>query len=203
MQSDLVSIKFSVFYYQSSTWTKDELWSIDLNMIHDDVISAQDIEQLYFLSDPVIGMSSDRKMVALVFLKKLFVFQFNETSTNYEMSLHSLADDLYDTDFDITWIHVTEDMITLVSDSRSLVALKRAPQAPPSPSYLERLWGSLMQNDGAPAISQFFFDTVVMGDIPSLMSRLLVDIPTSKSWDLIGSWRSELYSLKSVGYIFI
>lgn len=83
------------------------------------MIRPDDLDQLYFLSKPVIGKSIDEKVLAFVFLECLFVLEYNvdnESLHSFGFKAQRISTDLSGSDFEVDNVFVTDSYIAIVSD---------------------------------------------------------------------------------------
>lgn len=109
-------VVFSIFVYKKHTWVKDELKRFKLSGITDEVIESEQLDSLYFLTNPAVATTLDLSRIALVFLRQIFFFEFsqpNHASKGIEsLPLHGYqlswfpCPELSGPDFDIGTLHL-------------------------------------------------------------------------------------------------
>jgi hypothetical protein len=116
-KSVLFQVSVSVFTYSNNDWTKETLWETDLAGLGGDLIDSDNIDFLYFLTNPVIAVSDNEDLVVFVLMEHLFTLYRDENK--FFLKTQPVVG-LYGSDFDVDYIGITQknnlNLISIVSE---------------------------------------------------------------------------------------
>ncbi len=171
------------------------------------MIDSDQVDYLYFLTNPVVSINNSGKMVSFVFVEHLFLIQYsNSTTSNVPFGLSTFPIyGLYGADFDIDLIQISsleegENLVALVSESNRIYVLSDTRQA--NMGVLETLRAAI--GVYLMITGEFFEQLVNLWIFPEDIVKTLTPISkvlldkiesSSKSWSVLGTWSTDLAGL--------
>ena len=115
-----ISLIIMSYSMQHKSWDRFVIWELDLHSLKNDMIQSEDLDNLYFLSNPILGSSLDSKTIAFVFLETLFFLDYSDDIASYTLEMNSLVKYMGGSDFDVDFIYISNDgdIVVLVSEVR-------------------------------------------------------------------------------------
>ena len=105
-------ITFSIFSYSKTekSWSQSILENTRLQGMADNYIEADQLDQLYFLSNPVLALNRDSTLVYFIFRKHIYtVHRRSESDDDYSLYTQNIEQKLYSADFYVDYIQVLEE----------------------------------------------------------------------------------------------
>ena len=222
--SKLFEVSFSVYTLEESksTWSRQLLWSVQLIGLGENMIDADQVDYLYFLTKALIATKSDGKMVAFVFMEHLFTVLLN-SENKWELNTQPIIG-LHGADYDVDLILSTtakkdlvtnaentvnkndseENLIIIVAEENRCFVFSDKRMA--EMGLFARLRGQLgVYNDLILFFLQEIFhlwlfpEDILELSTTSLPTSLLdSNAQSNSSWNILGMWSSELNNLDNV-----
>jgi hypothetical protein len=207
--SKLFEVSFSIYTSSEDQWNRQLLWSVQLFGLGNNMIDADQVDYLYFLTKALVYTRTDGKMVSFVFMEHLFTISINN-GNQWKLNTQPIVG-LHGADYDVDIIYSTvnnndeikENLIVLVAEQNRCFVFSDKRMA--DMGLFARLRGHLgVYNDLMLFVLQEAFhlwlfpeDILELSSTPLPTSLIESNAQSNSSWNVLGMWSPEsIYSEK-------